>query len=124
MSVSTVNNISVFEGPSALALRFVIFEVAVETCSVGVDPLAIHHLAFHEDASVLLSCFLKNVGTFTLLLAFDPVAAVEVCVFVSHDSLTMAKSILPIAVINTFVCVDLLADARLEVVFPTALIRH
>ena len=36
----------------------------------------------------------------------------------------MAKSFLPIAVINTFVCVDLLADARFEVVFPAALIRH
>ena len=36
----------------------------------------------------------------------------------------MTETILPVAVINTLIRVDLLANTRLEVILPAALVRH
>lgn len=45
LAVATVNNVSIFEGPSALTLRLVVIKIALEVCIVGIDPFTRNHLS-------------------------------------------------------------------------------
>ena len=125
--VGAFDLVSIIECPCAHALGLVIVETALEEAAVGVDPLALHHLALHEHAHVLLAGTVKHIGAFAVLLALGPVARVHIVVLVGHDALAVALVLLPVPVVGAdhaavLVAVDLLADAVLHAVLPLAFV--
>lgn len=112
--------VSVLEVPSAGALRFVVREGSLEVEAVGVDPLTSCQASVLPVAGHLHACLLEHVCAVAHLLSILPPAGVNVTIFVGEDTLTVATSILPIAVILTDSVVDHFADTILDVVVPAA----
>ena len=108
--------------PDAFALWFVVLEAALEVDSVGVDPSAIVQLALLPVAGHLHARFLEQVSAIAVFVAVLPPARVHVAVLVSEDALTMAATVLPVAVVLANIVVELLADATFGVGNPATLI--
>jgi len=109
--VGSTDFIPVLEGPRAFAFRFVILEIAFETGAIGVNPLAIDHLTLHEDAGILLTSLLKNVGSLAFFVTFNPVSTIKVGAFVGHYSFTMTEAFEPVAVVYSLISVNLLSNS-------------
>ena len=127
LAVGALHFVSIFEAPAALALWLIIVEAALEAGSIGVDPLALNHLALHKNANVLLASLLKDIGAFSVFGAFLPVAGVNILVLVSHDTLAVAAVVLPVAVVSAdlaavLITVDLLANAAFLAGSPLTLV--
>ena len=118
--------ISIAEVPFAYAFWLIIIEAALEESSIGVEPLALHELAILEVADVLHSSLLEDVGALAVLLALLPLTGVDVSGLlfagVDHDSLSVALSTEPVAIVTAYSGVDLLSDSALEVLLPGALV--
>ena len=74
MRVDSRNFVSIFKHPLAVALRFVVVEVALEVTAVRVLPLAGYHLPLKELANELLTRFGENVRAFAVFLTIGPVS--------------------------------------------------
>lgn len=123
LSVDSLDNISVLKMPLALALRLVVFEVAVEVGPVGIEPLSVDDLAGLERAYELASRFVEDVGALALLVAVRPLARVNVAVQVLHHALAVLLSFLPVARVLALPDVVLLANAVLQIIFPLAYVH-
>lgn len=116
--VCALDLVPVFKRPLAVALRFVVVEVALEEVPVALQPFACHNFTFHENAYVLFIGQCECVGAFAVLLPVGPVARVEVLRGVGHHSLAVALSILPVPVVLADSRVRLPANPRFKVCFP------
>ena len=127
LTVGALYFVSILEAPAALALWLIIVEAALEASLVRVDPLALDHLALHENANVLLSGLLKDVSSFSVLFALFPVSRVDIFVLIGHDTFTVAFVLFPVAVVGTdlttvLITVLLFANAALHTAAPFALV--
>ena len=70
----TLQRVTILEEPGARALWFVIFEVALEVESVGVNPLSLRQLSVAPLASHLHAGLFEDYGAVSTLLAIFPPA--------------------------------------------------
>ena len=124
LSVASLYLVTIFKEPSAGTLRLIVVETALEVGPVRVDPLSRHHLSLHEVAYKFLTSFLKDIGALTVLLPVGPVARVHIVVLIGHNTLAVTLIILPVAVIDANVQVDLFANAALLALFPLARVSN
>ena len=108
--------------PNAVALWFVVLKATLEVDSIGVDPSAIVQLALLPVAGHFHARLFEQVCAIAVFVAILPPARVHVTVLVSEDALTMAATVLPVAVVLANIVVELLADATFGVGNPAALI--
>ena len=108
--------------PSALALWFVIIEVAFKVGSVRIEPLALDELSVFKCADVLHPRLLEHIRALPFLLAILPLTGVDVFVLVDHYALAMPFAVFPISVVLAYSEVSLLTDPVLVVVFPVSAI--
>ena len=73
--------------------------------------------------NVFLASFSKHISGFSVFLAKRPVSWVDVSIFVSHNSFAVTLTVLPVSVVVTDSFVVLLADTRLNVIFPGAIVE-
>ena len=99
-------------------------KVSLEIASIRIDPLASDKLAILELADVLLASFEVDVGALSVFLPVGPVSRVDIFVSVSHDTLAVSLTTLPVAIVLADLGVHLLADSMLVVVNPGALVLN
>ena len=122
MAIISLNFVTIGHVPCTHALRLIVTEIAFEEGSVRVDPFSFRDLSVFECSYEFLSGLVDDVSSLSVFLAIGPVARVDVFIGISHDTLSMSLSILPIAVIFTDLWVRLFTNTMLHVVDPGALV--
>ena len=122
MAIVALNFVTICHVPGTHALWLIVTEIALEEGPVGVDPFSFRDLSVFECSYEFLSGLVDDVSSLSVFLAIGPVARVDVFIGISHDTLSMSLSILPVAVIFTDLWVRLFTNTMLHVVDPGALV--
>ena len=110
--------------PFSVAFWFVVIEVALEKATILILPLALNHLTLQEYSNILLPSFCENICAFSFFLSIDPIAGVNVSIFVSHHTFSVTFTIFPIPIIVTYSFVMMFADSTLQVINPFTVVER
>jgi len=120
--VITFHDVAIVEDPFASAFGFIILEFAFEIGSIGIGPSACHESVFTPFSNIFHSSGIEDISSLTVFFTIQPLARVDILIWVDEHALTLFSALLPLAIILTFINVDQSSDAMFEVILKLACI--
>jgi hypothetical protein len=118
--VFTFDDVAVGKDPSATAFGFVVLEVALEVCSVGVGPSSGEESVFDPFSDILHSSCIEDVCSLAVLLSVQPITGEDILVRINEHSLSRFDPAVPLSVVLALITVDQSPDSVFEVALEVA----
>jgi hypothetical protein len=95
--IASVHDISIFKVPLAATCRSIVLEFSFVIVAVRKHPFPPNQLVFMPLASEAHRCLVEDVGALSVLLAVDPLAGIDIFVWVGVQPFTFLLAFFKLA---------------------------